>query len=78
MSNHIFYKELKNLRKKNKLFDEFSEMLRTLSYTNLQRVVGDMSTFNIELREKNSIFDYIDWAKLNHVDFINRLNHRLK
>lgn len=63
---HIFYRNLKS-RRKNKahLFDEFVENLRFLDFSFLDDLYEAFDKYGINCGEKNTIFAYLNWCKVN-------------
>jgi len=79
-NNHVFWSTLKNMRndKKEQLFGEFIEILRTLNPEKLNVIFEKMNHYGIEYGEKNIIFAYLYWAKQNYSHINKVLIDRLK
>lgn len=79
-NNHIFWSTLKSLRndKKEFVFGEFIEILRTINIEKLNNIFEKMDFYGIEYGEKSIIFAYLYWAKQNYSHINNVLIDRLK
>ncbi|RRJ89413.1 hypothetical protein EG240_11740 [Paenimyroides tangerinum] len=78
--NHIFWSTLKSFdhKKKQNLFDEFIELLRTLNINNIKLIFSQMEKFGILFGDKDAIFAYINWAKVNYSYISKVLKNRIK
>jgi len=76
-TKHIFYERLRKVAKKESVFDEFYEGLRSLNLGKLQAIIDCFESFNIECGEKKAIFDYLTWVKDNRDFVCKKLKERL-
>ena len=65
--NHIFWNTLKKRQKAKKemLFEEFMEILRTLNVEKYRALFDEMDKYDIAYGEINTIFAYLYWSKDN-------------
>lgn len=75
-NRHIFYENLKRVRDKKFLFNEFMENLRVLNLNFLNTLYIDYAKYNIVCAEKSVIFAYFNWFKSNPDYLLNKLKDR--
>lgn len=76
-TKHIFYNNLKKIKNKSELFDEFHECLKSLNINDFHSILDDFQSFNIEFGEKNTIFGYLNWIKNNRDYICKKLKERI-
>ncbi|MEM9075436.1 MAG: HipA family kinase [Bacteroidota bacterium] len=75
--NHVFYKILKNKRKKSEVFDEFEEMLKVFNLSKFDDIFARLDKFNVIHNGKEDCSDYFLWLKNQRNYVINCLKDRI-
>ncbi|WP_338374893.1 HipA family kinase [uncultured Flavobacterium sp.] len=75
---HVLIKNLKSLRNKEGVFDDFIEMLKHLNINKLSIIFDKMNKFNIPFIERQKFMSYFAWAKNNPDIFERYLKAMLK
>lgn len=68
--NHIVKKHLKALRQKDNLFTDFFESLKYLNINKFDDLFDELDKYQIHYGNRDSIFAYLNWTKIN-ISFLN-------
>lgn len=62
---HVLLKYIKQLKVKDRIFDEFLLSLSSLNLIKITKIFEDLDKYNIEYFDKKYFIDYFAWAKNN-------------